>query len=323
MAISYPKREPFHAHKLSRLLFKSCDVQTIGAQAALLVIHVAHTEDAARYSGAVRFWNSQLQEVLGFKSSKQLPAARQAAIEAGWLFYRRKNVRSVGEYWTLVPDRFRHIPDTPIEPVGEIEAIAGVVPPVEQIPDPTRSADGTSHAVNRSANGTNGASNRSANGTSRNRTRSAGGTQSGTSCGTQSGTPSNPLPTPSPKNCFSAKSRISGVGKKPDAYTEEFESHWLLWKPTGRGGKDKKAAFVAWWKAIGRLRDAQIDAVGYLGEKIEEFARSADGKSEFAPLFATWLNNDRWEDEERTAGGQDSDYEDWTGTGQQKAKVSA
>ncbi len=65
---TYPERESHYAHRLTRLVFKSCAAQSIGHHACMLIIHIAHTEDAARYQGPVRFWNSQLSEVLGFKS---------------------------------------------------------------------------------------------------------------------------------------------------------------------------------------------------------------------------------------------------------------
>ncbi len=110
-----PKRDPFFAHRLVRLLFKTCATLEIGEQAVLLIIHIAHTEDAIRYSKPVSFWNSQLDSVLGFRSPKQLNAARQRAIDAGWLHYERKNDRQVGCYWTDIPNRFEAISDLPIE----------------------------------------------------------------------------------------------------------------------------------------------------------------------------------------------------------------
>ena len=113
--VTYPKRSPCYAHKLTRLIFKSCASQTIGHQAALLVIHIAHTEDAARYQGPVRFWNSQLSETLGFKSPKQLNSARNAAIEAGWLHYDREHARAVGYYRTEIPASVAKFDDLPIE----------------------------------------------------------------------------------------------------------------------------------------------------------------------------------------------------------------
>ena len=93
----YPKKPSHFAHKITRLLFKSCAAQSIGHHSVLLVIHIAHTEDAVRYQYPPRFWNSQLNEVLGFKSPKQLNDARQSAVNAGWLFYDRKHDRADGE----------------------------------------------------------------------------------------------------------------------------------------------------------------------------------------------------------------------------------
>lgn len=112
---SRPKRNPFFAHRLVRLLYKTCAPQDIGGQAVLLIIHIAHTEDAIRYSKPVSFWNSQLDSVLGFKSPKQLNQARQRAIQAGWLHYERTGDRQPGLYWTLIPSRFEALSDAPIE----------------------------------------------------------------------------------------------------------------------------------------------------------------------------------------------------------------
>ena len=112
---SRPKRNSFFAHRLVRLLFKTCAPQDIGEQAVLLIIHIAHTEDAIRYSKPVSFWNSQLDSVLGFKSPKQLNQARQRAIQAGWLHYERTGDRQPGLYWTDIPSRFEALSDAPIE----------------------------------------------------------------------------------------------------------------------------------------------------------------------------------------------------------------
>jgi hypothetical protein len=159
-----PKRDPFFAHRLVRLLFKTCATLEIGEQAVLLIIHIAHTEDAIRYSKPVSFWNSQLDSVLGFRSPKQLNAARQRAIDAGWLHYERKNDRQVGCYWTDIPNRFEAISDLPIEdpcfPNSERET--------ESIP------------ITLSENGKHS------------------GTHSGKHSGTHSGKPSIPIPIPIP-----------------------------------------------------------------------------------------------------------------------------
>jgi hypothetical protein len=115
MAGAYPLRQSHHAHRLTRLSFKSCAALAIGHHAVCLITHIAHTEDAARYQGPVRFWNSQLMETLGFSSPKQLTTARSKAIEFGWLAYDRTNDRSVGHYWTLIPPHVARFDDHPVE----------------------------------------------------------------------------------------------------------------------------------------------------------------------------------------------------------------
>lgn len=112
---TYPKREQFFAHKFVRLLTKSCAAQDIGLNAFALLCVVAHQEDSARYSGAVRFWNEQLMNVLGFKSPKQLNDCRSKAVEFGWLNYERTGNREVGRYFVTIPEAFEGLDDTPIE----------------------------------------------------------------------------------------------------------------------------------------------------------------------------------------------------------------
>ena len=87
----------------------------------MLVIHIAHTEDAARYQGPVRFWNPQLNEVLGFRSPKSLNNARQKAVAGGWLKYQREHDRAVGNYWTTIPGSVLLFDDEPIEPIPSTE----------------------------------------------------------------------------------------------------------------------------------------------------------------------------------------------------------
>lgn len=119
VAMQYPKREAFFAHRFVRVLHKTCAAQDLGVATCYLLCVVAHTEDAAHYRGPVRFWNSQLMETLAFRSPKQLNDARQKAVQAGWLHYQRDHDRSVGKYFVLIPDRFRSISDAPIEPDSE------------------------------------------------------------------------------------------------------------------------------------------------------------------------------------------------------------
>lgn len=100
---AYPKRESYYAMHLTRLLRDSGAAQIIGRDACLLVVYIASQEDDKRYEGPVTYWNSQLDNAMGFRSRKQLIEARKAAIDAGWLHYRREHDRSVGVYWTDIP----------------------------------------------------------------------------------------------------------------------------------------------------------------------------------------------------------------------------
>lgn len=111
----YPKRDKFFSHRFVRILHKSCASLDMGHAATLLCVFIAHTEDAARYSGPVRFWNSQLDETMGFRSRKQLNDARQKAVDAGWLVYEREHDRSVGRYFVTIPERFADLSDAPME----------------------------------------------------------------------------------------------------------------------------------------------------------------------------------------------------------------
>lgn len=113
--MNYPCRDSHFAHRFVRLLQKSCAAQDIGQTACLLLVYIAHTEDAARYSGPVRFWNEQLMSVMGFKSPKQLNDARQRAVDAGWLAYERNGNREVGRYFVIVPAGFEGLDDRLIE----------------------------------------------------------------------------------------------------------------------------------------------------------------------------------------------------------------
>ena len=180
---SYPRRDPFFAHRVTRLLFKSCAAQSLGHHAICLIIHIAHTEDAARYQGAVTFWNGQLMETLGFKSPKQLNEARKIACEAGWLHYERDGDRAVGNYWCLVPECVGQFDDAPIEEPRPI------------LPRKAEQASPEIHSDSRSDS-------RSENGMlsefgTQSGTRS--GMHCGTHCGTQSGKPLIPIPSPIPK----------------------------------------------------------------------------------------------------------------------------
>ena len=113
--MKYPERDPCFAHRFVRILHKSCASQDIGRDACWLLTVIAHTEDAARYSGPVRFWNSQLMETLAYKSQKQFRRIREVAIDHGWLAYHRDDNRSVGQYFVKIPKRFQELSDAPLE----------------------------------------------------------------------------------------------------------------------------------------------------------------------------------------------------------------
>jgi hypothetical protein len=115
MNATYPTREKFFAHKFVRLLHKAAVASEIGRDAFALLTVIVHTEDAMRYRGAAKFWNSQLVETLGFKKWDQFDACRKRAIEAGWLIYVCHGKRMAGEYWVNVPDGYEMVTDAPIE----------------------------------------------------------------------------------------------------------------------------------------------------------------------------------------------------------------
>lgn len=113
----YPQRDPYFAHRFVRMLQKSCAAMEIGQPACLLLCYIAHTEDAVRYRGPVKFWNEQLMTTMGFKSPKQLNDCRQKAVNAGWLVYERPGHRQVGKYWVTIPPEFEGVDDSVIEPI--------------------------------------------------------------------------------------------------------------------------------------------------------------------------------------------------------------
>ena len=113
--MDYPKRPPFFAHRFTRLLHKAAVAAEIGRDAFSILIVVVHTEDAMRYRGPAKFWNSQLIETMGFSKWDQFDAARKRAIQAGWLNYCGNGKRKSGEYFVLIPNGYNEVSDTPIE----------------------------------------------------------------------------------------------------------------------------------------------------------------------------------------------------------------
>ena len=115
MTIEYQPRGSFFAHKAFRKMHKSSAAADMGRDAFCLVAVVLHTEDAARYRGPVRFFNSQLMETLGFAKWETFDKARKRAIDSGWLQYRGCGKRTAGLYWVTVPADLDDMDDMPIE----------------------------------------------------------------------------------------------------------------------------------------------------------------------------------------------------------------
>lgn len=113
--MEYPARGQFFAHKFVRLIHKTALAAEIGRDALALLVVVVHTEDAMRYRGAAKFWNSQLIETLGFSKWDQFDKARRRAVESGWLNYVCHGRKQAGEYHVLVPDGYSMVDDNPIE----------------------------------------------------------------------------------------------------------------------------------------------------------------------------------------------------------------
>lgn len=112
---AYPKRPGSHfAHKFVRLMFFTRAAAEIGADAVLILVAIAHTEDAKRYSGPVAFYAPDLADQCGLSVST-MERARKRAVDAGWLHYERGAKRRPATHWVLIPDRHRDIPDGPTD----------------------------------------------------------------------------------------------------------------------------------------------------------------------------------------------------------------
>ncbi|TXH11297.1 MAG: hypothetical protein E6R03_14390 [Hyphomicrobiaceae bacterium] len=103
--LEYPKRLPYFANLVIRLMAKSGAAQVIGPDGVWLVAAVAMQEDANRYTGPVTFWNSQLCPILGIATWRRLARVRERAIEAGWLVYQGEPQGHLpGKYFARIPD---------------------------------------------------------------------------------------------------------------------------------------------------------------------------------------------------------------------------
>lgn len=100
---TYPKRPSHFAHKFCRIMMRCCVAQDIGPDAAYMLTQIVHTEDAAHYRRAVRFFNDQLVAACGFANVKSLQRSRERAVESGWLHYEEGARSRPAIYWVTVP----------------------------------------------------------------------------------------------------------------------------------------------------------------------------------------------------------------------------
>lgn len=111
----YPKRDSHFAHRVVRLMAKTCAAQEIGPEAVLIVTFIVHTEDAKHYRGPVTYYNEQLMPIVGMTTYKRFTRARTKAIEAGWLHYEPGGKNRPGRYWATIPEDFGGVPDGPTD----------------------------------------------------------------------------------------------------------------------------------------------------------------------------------------------------------------
>ena len=94
----------------------------------------------------------------------------------------------------------------------------------------------------------------------------------------------------------------------PTEYTTMFEVFWQAWPKSRRTAK--KAAFKSWWKAqhtclpVDHLLQKCLGTLQW--QTKEEQWTKDEGK--YIPMPATWLNNERWNDEDPNDGREWEDY---------------
>jgi hypothetical protein len=121
MAMTYPSRPKYFAHRFLRLMGKACAANDIGPDACWLVAQIALLEDAKRYTGPVTFYNGQLMPLCGIESKPRLTRMRTRAVASGWLHYEPGSKGVPGKYWVTIPDDVDGIYDD--APVDESESL--------------------------------------------------------------------------------------------------------------------------------------------------------------------------------------------------------
>lgn len=112
---TYPKRPSHFAHKFCRIMMRCCVAQDIGPDAAYMLTQIVHTEDAAHYRRAVRFFNDQLVAACGFANVKALQRARDKAVASGWLHYEEGARSRPAIYWAMIPEWAAEVDSGPMD----------------------------------------------------------------------------------------------------------------------------------------------------------------------------------------------------------------
>ena len=254
----YPKREPYFAQKAIRLLVKTAATQHIGQAAALLVVTVATTEDAARYRRPVSFFNGQLMMLLGIQKWESLDRARKVAIESGWLCYEAppKGKRKPGLYWVTIPPDVAGLDDSPVD-----EAYPQ---PYPQVSPPNGYGEGDS---------------------------------SGYSRGYGEGELSELTLNPNPKDLSPTATPATSNGK-PKPADEHFEAFWRIVLKTAKHKAVKKGeAQKRYREAVRKLRAKHADPHAFLAARAAAYYASPEGQTQFANGPAPWLNQGRYDDD--------------------------
>ncbi len=257
----YPRREPYFAQKAIRLLVKTAAAQHLGQTAALLIVTVATTEDAARYRRPVSFYNGQLMMLLGVRKWESLARARTVAIEAGWLCYEppQQGKHKPGLYWVTIPPEALGLSDSPVD-----EAYPEPYPQNGYTPPEAYPVNGDSH-----------------------------GDSAGDRRGDRRGELSELSLCPSPTLSSPTATRPPDP-TKPD----QFEDFWRIVLKTAKHKAVKKGeARKRYDQAVRTLRKRESDPHAFLMDRARAYYASDEGQTQFANGPAPWLNQGRYDDD--------------------------
>jgi hypothetical protein len=96
---AYPPRPDLFCVKYIKWLIDSGTVNEVGPNAFALLVAVVMREDAVRYQYAPNYFNPQLSREAGIHSEPALISARERAIKAGLLHYKKGAKRTPGRYF--------------------------------------------------------------------------------------------------------------------------------------------------------------------------------------------------------------------------------